>query len=192
MARKRGFFAELQYQGQHAEKRQAQAQQQAYRQQQTAQREYERRLREYERAVAQAEKASAAERKRLEAEAKQAHIEARIAEVDELNATLTNTYGEIDGLLAATLGVDDFVDLEELRQTVTHPPFPHPELEWPVPEPAPFVAPEAPVWAEPPAPGGLFGKRTAPSRSPWQGRRSRRSTGSGSSRSFACSRSTRR
>lgn len=159
MARKGGFFAEMQRQAQAAQKRQLQAQQQAFREQQAAQREHEKRLREYERTVAQMEKASAAEKKRLEAEAKQALIEARMAEVEEMNAALANTYSEIDSLLAATLAVDDFVDLENLRQTDPgHPPFPHPELEWPAPEIGSFVPPEAPHWVEPPPSGGLFGR----------------------------------
>lgn len=159
MARKRGFFAELQHQSQQAQKRKEQDARQAFRDQQAAQRQHEQALREYERLQAQVAKASAAEQKRLEAEAKQALLAARAAEVDERNAALANVYSEIDGLLAATLAVDDFVDLEQLRQKAEHPPFPHPELEWAIPAPPPFVAPPPPVWVEPPATGGLFGKK---------------------------------
>jgi restriction system protein len=159
MARKRGFFAEMQYQSQQAAKRQEQAQRAAQREYAAAQREHARLVKEYERAVQQAEKATAAERKRLETEAKQAHVAARLAAVEEMNSALEAAYAEIDGILAATLEVDDYVDLERLRRSVEHPPFPHQALEWPIPAPAPLTPPEPPLWVEPPAPGGLFGKR---------------------------------
>ncbi len=131
MARKRGFFAELQYQAQQAEKRKLLAQQHAYRAQQQLQRQHEKAVKDLERAQAQLARATAQERKHAEAAAKQARIAAREAEVAERNAALANAYAEIDGLLQTTLGVDDFVDLEELRQIVQHPPFPH--SSWSIP-----------------------------------------------------------
>ena len=40
------------------------------------------------------------------------HVEARTAEVAAMNADLAQRNEEVDGLLASTLDVDDFVDLE--------------------------------------------------------------------------------
>lgn len=72
-------------------------------------------------------------------------------------------YDEIDGLLAATLGVDDYVDLEALKITrVQHPPFEPGPLATPAPLPSELVYPSQPVYQEPPAPtglGGAFGGR---------------------------------
>jgi restriction system protein len=80
-----------------------------------------------------------------------------MAEVASRNAELAQSFEEIDGILAATLAVDDYVDLEALKIIrVEHQPFdpglygiPNP----PVPEP---VYPLEPVYREPPAPGGLL------------------------------------
>ena len=69
------------------------------------------------------------------------------------------TYEEIDGLLAATLEVDDWVDLNGLRSIVVHPPFPHPELERPTPPPPPIPVPPEPQFVAPQPPSGLFGKK---------------------------------
>jgi restriction system protein len=98
----------------------------------------------------------------MEKEAAAAHLEARLAEVDDLNAELQEVYTEIDGLLAATLSVDDHVDLETLKQEVKHPPFDRPDLKRPIPAPAKPEPPERPALMEPDAPTGLrglFGKR---------------------------------
>ncbi len=159
MAKKHGLLAELHYQSQQAERRKLQAGQQAYREQQQRQREYEKAVKDWERAQGLAAKATTAERKAAEAAAKQARVAAQEAEVAERNAALANTFAEIDGLLQATLAVDDFVDLEELRQQVEHPPFPHPELESSTPPPQAPQPPSVPVWEEPPSSGGLFGKK---------------------------------
>ncbi|WP_309104749.1 hypothetical protein [Microbacterium sp.] len=66
---------------------------------------------------------------------------------------------ELDGLLAATLEVDDFVDLESLRVVVQHPPFHRPELQYPLTPPAPIPDPPLPVKREPEAAKGLFGRK---------------------------------
>ncbi|MEM7704476.1 MAG: hypothetical protein AAF358_02930 [Pseudomonadota bacterium] len=97
----------------------------------------------------------AAEQKRLEKELKAAHIASMEREAEDKNSVLESTYSEIDGLLEATLAVDDYVDLETLRGTVKHPPFEHPELENPLPEPKPPELPVKPIFAPPPAPRGL-------------------------------------
>lgn len=108
-----------------------------------------------ERAAAQLTRAQAADRKRLEKEAKAAHLAAQTAEVDELNLDLNAKYEDIDSLLAATLDVDDYVDLESLRVVVDHPRFDRPELREPVRPPAPIPDPPEPVFIAPPPPTGI-------------------------------------
>ena len=162
MGRRRGFFAELQHQAQLAAKQQAQAERAQARAHAAAVREAEQARRRAERAAAAATRASAAEHKAAEREAKRLHEEARLAEVDELNAQLEEIADELESILAATLTVDDFVDLEELRVTPTHPPFPRADLEVPIPPVEPVSAPPEPVFVEPEAPtgiGGIFGRK---------------------------------
>lgn len=158
MAR-RGFFAEMQHQSVVRAREAERAQMARARQHAAAVREAERTQKAAERAAAQAERASAADKKRLEKEAKEAHQTAMQATVDERNGVLDTTYEEIDSLLAATLEMDDFVDLEALRRQVEHPPFDKPELETPVPPPVTIPDPPEPQFVEPPAPSGLFGKK---------------------------------
>lgn len=159
MAR-RGFWAEMNYQAQQAEKRRLQQDAAAARAQVAAAREAERTRRAAERARAAAARASEAERKAAEKRAAQLHVEARQAEGESMNAELAESYAEIDGLLASTLTVDDYVDLDDLRTSAQHPPFDAGKLGAPEPEVPPLVYPPEPVFREPPAPtgiGGLFG-----------------------------------
>jgi restriction system protein len=160
MARKRGFFAELQHLSQQAEKQRRQQQAAAFRAQGTAQREAERSLRAAERARTAAAAANVRERDRLEREAARLHVESRMAEAESLNAELAQSREEIDGILATTLAVHDYVDLEALKVAkVEHPPFqpgPIGVPALPLPEPA-YLS--EPVYREPPAPGGLFGAK---------------------------------
>lgn len=155
MARRRGFFAEMQHQQRLAEAR-ANA---ARRAQTAASAQMQRARAAQERAEARLARASEAERKQIEREMKDAYVAARLAEVDELNENLAEEYGEIDGLLASTLSVDDFVDLEALKKSVVHAPFARMELKTPRPVPAPIPVPEQPRLREPEAPTGLFGKK---------------------------------
>ena len=114
-----------------------------------------------ERATAQAARATEADRKRMEKEAAAAHVEAMQAEVAERNAALEELYEEIDGILAATLNVDDFVDLESLRVVAEHPPFSS-SNETPIPPPERLIPPPPPAFVAPDPPsglGGLFGKK---------------------------------
>jgi len=107
-------------------------------------------------------RAAEADRKRLEKEAKDAHVRAMEAEALERNEQLRQIYDEIDSLLSATLGVDDYVDLRTLRVLVRHPSFERQELESPVPAPTAIPYPSKPTLALPPEPtgiAGLFGKR---------------------------------
>jgi restriction system protein len=158
MGRKRGFFAELQHQQRLAEQREARRR----REQAAHERQREQAQRRAERARQQAARAAETDRKRAAAEAARLHVEAMEAEVASRNAELASIYEEIDGMLEATLAVDDHVDLETLRVTVEHPPFPRPDLQQPVPPPPPIsVAPE-PHFLPPPPPTGTdawFGGR---------------------------------
>lgn len=155
MGKSRGFFAELQRQAQIAQRQQKQAASQAYRAQLAAVRASEQAERQAERARQVAAKASAAEQKAAEKEAQRLHEEAMQARVASQNAELATIYGEIDSLLSATLGVDDFVDLETFRKTADNPPFPRADLLQPIPAPAPLRARPEPQYVEPPAPRGL-------------------------------------
>lgn len=162
MGRRRGFFAELQYQTQLAAKQQAQAERAQARAHAAAARQAEQARRRAHQAASAAARASAAEQKTAEREAKRLHEAARLAEVDELNTELEEIADKLESILAATLTVDDFVDLEELRVTATHPPFPRADLEVPVSPVKPVSAPPEPVFVEPEAPtgiGGIFGRK---------------------------------
>lgn len=162
MAKKRGFFAELQHQQQVAQRQNLAAQSAAKRAQLAAARLAEQAQKQAERAHAQAAKATVAEQKAAEHEAARLRDEAIQAEVGSRNAELVSAYSEIDSLLSATLTVDDFVDLEQLRATAEHPAFPHPELTWPTPRPTTLNVRPEPVYVEPPAPtgiGGLLGRK---------------------------------
>jgi restriction system protein len=63
---------------------------------------------------------------------------------------------ELDSLLAATLDVDDYVDLETLKRTASHPPFDRTDLMQSVPSPPPIVDPEAPIYVPPPEPNWFW------------------------------------
>jgi restriction system protein len=124
-----------------------------------AAREAERARKAEERARAAAQRATEQEQKQLEKEAAAAHVAAMQAEVDERNAALAEVYDEIDCLLQASLEVDDYVDLETLRQVAEHPDFDRPELETPTPLPLPIPEPSRPTMPTVEAPKGLIGRR---------------------------------
>lgn len=155
MGRRRGFFAEIQHQAKLAEKRQREA----LREHHAAIRRAEQAQRSAERAHAAAARAAEADRKRLEREALAAHIAAKQARVDSLNGAIAEQYAELDGLLAATLDVDDFVDLESLRVEVKHPPFGQGDLRRPTPPPQAIPDPAPPVRVAASAPAGIFGRK---------------------------------
>lgn len=154
---KRGFFAELNYQAQQAEKRQRQQHNAAVRAHNAAVRESERAAKAAERARLAAQRANEADRKAAEKEARRLHVEAREAEVEELNSALASTYEEIDRLLEATLEVDDYVDLETLKSPAIHPDFAPGALAEPIKPPMAPALRNAPVYREPEAPKGLAG-----------------------------------
>ncbi|WP_221633962.1 hypothetical protein [Nocardioides luti] len=154
---KRGFFAEMNYQAQQAEKRRRQQEAQAVRAYNAAVRDHERAVKAAERAHATAVRASEAERKAAEKEAARLHLEARTAEVEALNTELTSTYDDIDSLLAWTLDTDDYVDLHSLKVIAEHPPFDPGKLGTPVAPVPELVYPPQPTYVEPAAPKGLSG-----------------------------------
>ena len=155
---KRGFFAEINYQAQQAEKRRRQQEAQAVRAHNAAVRDHERAVKAAERAIAAAARASEAQRKEAEREAARLHLEARTAEVEALNAELKSAYDDIDGLLAWTLSTDDYVDLESLKVTAEHPPFDPGNLGTPAPSVPDLVyPPPPPPYVEPATPKGLAG-----------------------------------
>jgi restriction system protein len=159
---RRGFFAELHYQNQLAEKRRLQAERAATRAYVAAVRQEEQAQKRAERAAAQYARATAAQQKAAEREAKRRYQEARLAEVSSLNARLKETFDQLDSLLASTLDVDDCVHLTRLRVTAEHPPFARSDLEVPTPPPTFASAAPEPIYVEPEAPrgiGGLFGKK---------------------------------
>ncbi|OLE21422.1 MAG: hypothetical protein AUG49_22130 [Catenulispora sp. 13_1_20CM_3_70_7] len=124
MAGRRGLIAEIQRQ--HA--RQVRANQQAqagyYRQQQAMRREAERAVKAAQQAAVYDER----ERKRL-------YLEARAAEVAADNADLQAHLQELEGLLGATLTVDDYIDFARLRRTAQHKPFNSGPLATSIPAP---------------------------------------------------------
>ena len=135
--------------------RQAKASQRAYN---AELKERERKAKARERQLKQAAVANAKERTAQEKAVKAAHIAAQTAEVEGLNAQISDVHDELEGLLAATLDVDDFVDLEALRKP-DDAAFDKPELETPLVAPTKPLAPTEPAYVEPPKPGGLFGKK---------------------------------
>jgi restriction system protein len=81
------------------------------------------------------------------------------AEADQYNAELAIVYEDLDTLLTATLDVDDYVDLETLRQVVVHPQFDRADLEVPIAPPTPIPDPVQPSRHAVEAPKGLFGRK---------------------------------
>lgn len=157
VATRRGFFGAILHQRQVAERQRQREANAAHRARLIAARQAEQAHKQAQRGRSQAAKASAAEQKAAEREAQRLHEEAMQADVAARNAELTDTYGEIDSMLAATLGVDDFVDMEAFRKVSEDPPFPRGDLLQPAPQPAPLVARAEPRYVEPERNTGLLG-----------------------------------
>jgi restriction system protein len=120
----------------------AQAQRQAERSRATAAREAARTQAAYARAA----RADAKERARL-------YAEARTAEVAANNEELEQQVADLQSLLSASLQVDDFIDLDSLKQAAQIPVWQHGHLEIaePAPDPAQYTVPS------PSGIGKLFG-----------------------------------
>jgi restriction system protein len=113
MARRSGFLhtlAQLERESKRAEAAQVRSQSAAVREAERAQRAYER--------------ARAADEK----EARRLHVEAQMAEVAALNQQLDDEVAELSSLLARTLSVDDYFDLETLKNRAAFRDFDPGEL----------------------------------------------------------------
>jgi restriction system protein len=129
---RRGFFAELQHQQRQAELRRRREYNAAVQTHNRAVREAERAQRQYERAFAAAQRASVAEQAALNRAARAARVDAQRATAESKTAQALDAFEQIDSILAATLSVDDYVDIESLRQTAQHPPFSRGDLKAPL------------------------------------------------------------
>jgi restriction system protein len=161
VARRRGFFAELNHQMVVAERKRQQQARQAERARLAARRAAER----SERAAMSLEQAQArnarstasAAARQAEADARRERIEAGREEAAARNSELSGIYAEIDGILASTLAMDDYVDLQTLRVVVEHPLFdPGPLAQAATPPSAPVYPPQ-PVYLPPQEPTGMAG-----------------------------------
>lgn len=109
----------------------ADMQREAERQRREQEREARRIQREQERAVREAQKLAAQQEK----ERKRLYTESRVQEVENLNSELDRTVEELENLLAATLTIDDFIDLDSLKTPFEEPGFN--DLGYGKPEPRP-------------------------------------------------------
>jgi restriction system protein len=150
--RRRGFFAEMAHQQRQAELQQQRANLAA----EKAARNYERAVRAHERAVTAAERASDKERAAAVRAAKAAHIEAEKASAESQTAAAVEALEEIDSILAATLEVDDYVEIDSLKHVAVHPPFAQENLKAPVPAPQLEAPPPEPQFVPPPATKGIL------------------------------------
>ncbi|MGV9824622.1 hypothetical protein [Gordonia sp. NPDC003429] len=155
MGRRRGFFAELQHQQRLVEQRKRRQDAEAVRAYNQAVREEQRAQRDYERAQQQFARASAAEKREAEKLAKERHRQRMIAKAEKQTRHFADIYEQIDGILAATIEVDDYVDLAALREVPDVPPFDPGELAVPTPLPQWLQPVPEPVFTPPPAPSGL-------------------------------------
>jgi restriction system protein len=97
--------------------------------------------------------------KAWEKEVKAAHVRSQEADVELMNAQVNDTFDELDGLLEATVEVDDYIDLKTLLKAEATTPFDRPELEKAAPAPLPPRLPSEPKYNDPPQPKGFFGKK---------------------------------
>jgi restriction system protein len=130
MGRSRGFTATLVQIHREAERQQRQQQQAA----RWAATEADRAQRAYERASAADEK----ERKRL-------YVESRVADVAMLNDDVVLDVARLTSLLAESLLVDDFLDLESLKEGAQIPPWAPGDLAMPLNPPVPEAFQPAPL-----------------------------------------------
>ena len=107
-----------------------------------AERAYRAQVREQARLQRELERQQAS----LEKERKRLYLEAKLAEASELNAELDERDRALQGVLAATLGVDDYIDFESLKERPEFPVFDPRGLDQTYP---------APVQTHPEPPGAL-------------------------------------
>ncbi len=119
MPRRSGFIgalAQVQREIERSQRASARAQNAAIRDQQRAIREAER----AQRAAISASKRAATEAER---DRKRLHQEAQMARVDKMNADIEVRLDALRHLLHRTLDVDDYLDLDDLKETYTPPTF---------------------------------------------------------------------
>ncbi len=150
-----GFFAALQRASRAAQRDAERAHRAAYRDHQQSVRHAEQAQRATQVADARLSRSLVADRKQAEKQAREAHLAYREAEVRARNSALEQVYDEVDSLLASTLAVDDYVDLEALRTSAKHPAFDRSDLEAPIPLPQRFIPPPKPILNLPAPPSGL-------------------------------------
>jgi restriction system protein len=135
MARRSGFFADLARMSRAAEKQRAQnvrATEQELKAMEKAQRDHqrlveqtikarERDAKERAKINNMEAKARAQYEKEREKERQRLHLESREAEVELKNATIADTIAKLEGILKATLQVDDHIDLEKLKVIPQYP-----------------------------------------------------------------------
>lgn len=122
-------------------------------------REAARQAKAYEAKVRKARIEDERDRKAYEKAVKAARAAAQQAEVDSMNSQIKAVFEDLEGLLAATIDIDDYVELEALRKSVDTTPFDRPDLETPAVEPKRRALPSEPRYIEPPKPKGFFGKK---------------------------------
>lgn len=131
----------------------------AVREQNAAQKEEARQTKAREAAIKRAAVSDERDRKAWEKEVKAEHIASQEDQVDLLNTQVNDIFDELDGLLEATIDVDDFIDLKVLLKSEATTPFDRPELEETTPPPVSPSLPSEPKYREPPQPKGFFGKK---------------------------------
>lgn len=129
------------------------------REQNAALKEEVRQTKAREMAIKRAAAASERDRKAWGKELKAAHDRSQEAEVELMNAQLNDVFAELDGLLEATIEVDDYIDLKTLLRAEATTPFDRPELEEATPSPQPPRLPQEPKYIEPAQPKGFFAKK---------------------------------
>jgi restriction system protein len=122
-------------------------------------REHNAALKEGARQARASEVANERDRKTWAKDVKAAHARSQEAQVDLMNAKIKDIYDELEGLLKATIDVDDYVDLKTLLRSADTTPFDRPELEAVLPPPFAPKLPTEPTYNDPPKPKGLFGKK---------------------------------
>ena len=136
MARRKGFvgaLAQIQREIERSQREKIRAENELIRQQARAEREAERARKAAERAKAADER----ERKRL-------HQEAQTATVESMNARLQGELATLESLLPDTLAVDDYLDLEQLKEAFEPGRFDPGALGEPIPTPKQQAAPPSP------------------------------------------------
>lgn len=129
------------------------------REQNTALKEEARQTKAREAAIKRTTIADERDRKAWRKEVEAAHARSQEAEVNLMNAQVNDTFDELDGLLEATVEVDDYIDLKALLKSEATTPFDRPELEVAARAPLPPRLPSEPIYKEPPQPRGFFGKK---------------------------------